>query len=152
MVEVNRILKPDMKPGMFMSMLLGRMYVDQGLVRLCGCGHERPLVYRANKRKVQAYDAGGMVLGVVPDLGPILNDIDIELAPGDQLLLYTDGVTEAMNEFNKPYGLQRLMKIFAKYGHYKPRQLIAVLIEDLQRHRGTAEQNDDVTLIVIRRQ
>jgi sigma-B regulation protein RsbU (phosphoserine phosphatase) len=151
LAEVNRLLKPDLKPGMFMSMLLGRVFAAEGVVRLCGCGHERPLVFRARGGNVQAYDCGGIVLGVMPDVGSLLNDIDISLEPGDQLLLYTDGVTEAMNSRHEQYSLPRLMRTFARHGHSSPRELVAAILDDLARHRGEAEVNDDITLIALRR-
>ena len=151
MTEVNRILKPDLKPGMFMSMLLGRYFTDSGRFLLCGCGHERPLVFRAAGRDVQAYDAGGIVLGVVPDIGAMLNDIEIELAVGDQLLLYTDGVTEAMSEDGQQFGIQRVMQLFSRYGDRSPSELIDIILRDIEKHRGKAEVNDDITLIALRR-
>jgi serine phosphatase RsbU (regulator of sigma subunit) len=151
MTEVNRILKPDLKPGMFMSMLLGRYSVDRGTFVLTGCGHERPLVFRADKRDVQAFDAGGIVLGVVADIGPMLADIEIELAIGDQLLLYTDGVTEAMNEAGEQYGIQRLMHMFSSFGHSSAPDLVDTILADIERHRGQAERNDDITLIALAR-
>jgi phosphoserine phosphatase RsbU/P len=151
MTEVNRILKPDLKPGMFMSMLLGRYNPANGQFLLCGCGHERPLVFRAAGRDVQAFDAGGIVLGVVAEIGAMLNDIEIDLAVGDQLLLYTDGVTEAMDENGQQYGIQRLMQIFSRYGDKRPSELIETILADVATHRGNAEQNDDITLIALGR-
>lgn len=151
LTEVNRILKPDLKAGMFMSMIFGRWLEESGCFQICGCGHERPLVFRREGRDVQAYDAGGIVLGVVPDIGNMLNDIEIKLAAGDQLLFYTDGVTEAMNEEGEQFGLRNLMLSLSRNGDLEPEGLVNAILDDISQHRGDAEPNDDITLIAIRR-
>jgi len=151
LTETNRILKPDLKPGIFMSMLLARINPGSGTCTVSGCGHERPLVFRAEKRNVQAFDAGGIVLGVVPEIGSMVNDMEIKLELGDQLVLYTDGVTEAMDADRNQYSIQRLMETIHKHGERSADELVAAIGADVNRHRGEAEIHDDITLLVLRR-
>jgi serine phosphatase RsbU (regulator of sigma subunit) len=150
-IETNRILKQDLKPGLFMSLLLARMNPARGTLRLAGCGHERPLVYRAATGRVEKIDLGGLVLGVVADNSKQVADADVVLEPGDQILLYTDGVTEAMDPGGGCYTLDRLAGIFAAHGSRAPVELLDEIDKDVARHTAGAEQHDDITLIAVRR-
>ena len=70
------------------------------------------------------------------------------ITPGDTLLLYTDGVTEAMNPGGELYGEERLHSL-AQQDHGSPRALIDALIADVRRHSATATQSDDITLLAV---
>ena len=149
--DANRLLRQDLKPGMFMSLLLGWVDPPGDRLILAGCGHDRPLVWRAREQRVERLDVGGMVLGVVPDLSPHVEELALRLEPGDHLLLYTDGVTEAMDPLRQMFGLERLERFLAQQGHLPPRGLIQALLGELELHRAGAEQHDDITLIALRR-
>lgn len=149
--ETNAILKQDLKPGMFMSLLLAYIDVATGRLLLAGCGHERPLVYRAATRAVERVDTGGLVLGVVPDIGPHIEEKRLALDPGDQILFYTDGVTEAVDPLGGQFGIERLSAVLAQYGHLPPARLVPAVLAALEEHSAGAEQHDDITLIAVRR-
>ncbi len=149
-VEANRLLKQDLKPGLFMSLLLARCDARRGAIKLAGCGHDRPIVFRARTRSVEKIELGGLVLGVVADNSKQVAEAEVELAPGDQLLLYTDGVTEAMDPEKRLYGFDRLCGILSAHGHRSPAELLDAIEHDLARHTHGAEQHDDVTLIALR--
>lgn len=149
--EANRLLKQDLKPGMFMSMLLVAFDSVTGRLHLAGCGHERPLLYRASTQTVERIDLGGLVLGVVPDLGEYLAEQPLDLEPGDQLFLYTDGVTEAVDPHLQPFGIERVEDLVRHHGGEKPKRLVTTLLEALEYHAGGAMQHDDITLIAMRR-
>src|SRR5581483_9997446 len=146
-IEANRLLKQDLKPGLFMSLLLARCDSRRGVLRLAGCGHERPIVWRKRTGQVEKLELGGLVLGVVADNSKQVADLEVHLEPGDHLLLYTDGVTEAMDPEDKPYGFDRLSGIMTAHGHRSPAELLDAIEQDLARHSRGAEQHDDVTLI-----
>jgi len=149
--EGNRLLKQDLKPGMFMSLLLAYLDTGTGRMLLAGCGHERPLVYRAKAGRVEKLEVGGLVLGVVPDIGPHIDEARVDLEPGDQILFYTDGATEAVDPGREQYGVRRLHSFLTRRGHLKPQGLVEALLSDLADHQGGAEQHDDITLIAVRR-
>jgi phosphoserine phosphatase RsbU/P len=149
--ETNAILKQDLKPGMFMSVLLTLVDVATGRLLLAGCGHERPLVYRASTGSVELVDTGGLVLGVVPDIGPHIEEKRVTLGPGDQVLFYTDGVTEAVDPANVQLGMERLQGLLAEHGHLPPAQLIPAVLAAIEAHARGAEQHDDITLIAVRK-
>ena len=149
--EANRLLKQDLKPGMFMSMLLITLDGPTGRLLLAGCGHERPLVYRAATKSVERVDLGGLVLGVVADIGPYLAEERLALEPGDQLFLYTDGVTEAMDQDHKPFGIERVEDLLRHHGNQPPATLVEAFLDAIEFHSGGADQHDDITMIAIRR-
>lgn len=149
--ETNRLLKQDLKPGMFMSMLLITLDGPTGRLLLSGCGHERPILYRAATQSIERIDLGGLVLGVIPDIGPHLAETRLMLEPGDQLFLYTDGVTEAMDANRKGFGIDRVEDLLRHHGAEPPHQLLEAYLDALDFHSGGTDQHDDITMIAIRR-
>jgi len=113
-------------------------------------GHNPPLLVRAADRSVTVLEPNGIVLGVVAD--PDLEEATIELEPGDVLVLYTDGVTEAWNEHDEEFGLERLRALVREADHLDPEALIARVNEAVHRFVGALPQADDYTLLVIQRE
>ena len=138
-------------PGMFLSLLLGRCDPQKKSIRFAGCGHERPLVYRAKSETVERLSLGGLVLGVVADNSKNVAEATVVLEPGDQVLLYTDGVPEAMNPEGKQWKVDRLEATLAAHGTERPKRLLDTIEAEVARHVRGAEQHDDITLIAIRR-
>lgn len=150
-VETNRLLKKDLKPGMFLSLLIGRCDDARGAIRFAGCGHERPLVYRAARKQVEQLDLRGTVLGVLPDITGHVAEAEVTLGPGDHVLLFTDGVNEAMDPAGQQYSVARLTRMLAEYGKLAPAELIRAIDTDLSLHARGADQHDDITMIALRR-
>lgn len=134
-----------------MSMLLMTLDVNTGRLYLAGCGHERPLIYRAAERRIEKMDLGGLVLGVVPDLAPYVEEQQLDLAPGDAVLFYTDGVTEAVDPQRRPFGIEQTEELLLRHGAEPTSSIVARYLEALDLHAGGATQHDDITLIAIRR-
>lgn len=81
-------------------------------------------------------------------------DLDYELFldrlnDGETCLLFTDGVTEAMNESKELYGEKRLMDFMAQHRSAKPKELLSLIFEDLVRYRGEEPQSDDITMLAF---
>ena len=150
-VETNRLLKKDLKPGMFLSLLLGLCDDARRTLRFAACGHEKPLVFRAATGAVETLELGGTVLGVVTDNSRNVGVAEVRLDPGDQVLLYTDGVTEALSKDSQQFGLARLGRTLASHGRRPPAQLLEAIEAELRAHTRGADQHDDITLIALRR-
>ncbi|MFR7809275.1 MAG: PP2C family protein-serine/threonine phosphatase, partial [Butyricimonas faecihominis] len=85
----------------------------------------------------------------------VTSDYDYEeqecyFAPGSQLLLYTDGVSEAQNERSKFYKIDRLFNLVASHSQLAPRQMVEKVVGDVKRFVGKAEQSDDLTVMSFR--
>jgi sigma-B regulation protein RsbU (phosphoserine phosphatase) len=151
--KVNRQLYPDIKEDMFISMAYLVLDHVRATVTLSRAGHDAPLLYRRATQELTKLKPPGLVLGI--DSGSVFdriaNDFAVPLERDDCLVLYTDGVTEALDANGEEYGLDRMMHSVRATAMNGPSAVITRLIEDLRSFVGSTPQNDDITLIVIRK-
>jgi len=143
--HVNRHLLQMGNGRMFVTVLYGvlrRVTRDFVYVR---AGHEPPLTVDANGETKLAAPAAGQPLGLLPD--PELNESILTLAPGSTLLLYTDGATEAMDEEQELFGMERLETEFGAMREVAAQESCSRLLQSLTKYRGGAAQADDITLV-----
>jgi sigma-B regulation protein RsbU (phosphoserine phosphatase) len=151
--QVNRQIYPDIKEDMFISMAYLLLDENNGGVTLCRAGHDAPLLYEAKTGTVRKLNPPGMAIGI--DSGDVFErvtkDYQFTMESGDCLVLYTDGVTEALDAAGEEYGIQRMtdgIQASASQGSVAIRKR---LTDDLMGFIGNSSQNDDITLIVIRK-
>ena len=151
--KVNRQLFPDMKEDMFISMAYTILDHAAGEVSFCRAGHDAPLLYSAATGKVAKVNPPGMALGIdgggAFDRGTRNNAIPMQ--PGDCLILYTDGVTEALDEKGAEYGMERTIASVQASAPDGAAAALKRLTDDVRAFVGSQPQNDDITLIVIRK-
>ncbi len=111
-------------------------------------GHDRPVYYHAATGQISLLDPPGRFLGLMPDL--ILEEKDLTFAPGDTLICYSDGVTDAIRADEEMYGLERLSAIVTQQGQRPAQELVEVIVNDIDQFRGGEEQPDDLTLLVTK--
>jgi len=111
-------------------------------------GHNPPYHQRANGL-LHRLDRGGMILGVLKTSIPYEQG-EIHFGDGDLLVLFTDGVSEAMNSAGVEYGEDRLERILAEAGAVPAQGVMLQIQEDVRRYAGSAAQSDDITLMVVR--
>lgn len=112
-------------------------------------GHDRPIYYRAATQEIRLLDPPGRFLGLLPNL--ILEEASLTLEPGDMLVCYSDGVTDATRRGdNTMYGLEKLRAFIAKHSHHSAQKLVELIIEDVDNFRDGEEQPDDLTLLVTK--
>ena len=137
--------------ALFVTMLIGVLDLETGLLTLVNAGHDSPWLIHSDSSMTHLDsppDAGGPPICMVDDF-PYLAQ-QAQLIPGDALLMYTDGITEAMNAGNEIYGGERLEKALHQAGTLSAQALIERVRVDVGLHVGTAEASDDMTLLVIR--
>jgi serine phosphatase RsbU (regulator of sigma subunit) len=152
-VNTNRVLTPKTNRDLFMTLCLFVWDAKTERLTFTGAGHEPFVYYSHLKKSVSKVKSGGMILGTLPDIEKVSNEQMMQLDKGDMIVLYTDGVTEALNEEgNEMYGLERLMEVTRKLS-IRPNvmDIFKGIFADLQAFMGKASQRDDITLIVIRR-
>jgi len=93
---------------------------------------------------------GGLVLGVLEST--VFKEISIPFNPGDLLLLYSDGITEAMNESFEEFGEERMMNLVNKNRHDSSQNIVEDVFKAVQQHTGDAPQTDDMTMVIVRRE
>lgn len=113
--------------------------------------HEEILVVRENKQ-VERIDTTnlGFFLGLKADISPLVAQQEVDVHPGDGIVLYTDGVIEAMNELGQAYGLDRLCQIISQHWHRSAVEIQQTIVEDVHYHMGTQKLYDDLTLVIIK--
>src|SRR5438067_7912502 len=151
--KVNRQLYPDIKEDMFISMAyLILDHAHNGVV-LSRAGHDAPLLYKSSSQTVTPLKPPGMVLGI--DSGSVFDrltsDVAVPLERDDCLVLYTDGVTEAIDTQGDEFGIERTIQAVRASALNGAPAIVNRLIDDLRTFVGSQSQNDDITLIAIRK-
>jgi serine phosphatase RsbU (regulator of sigma subunit)/putative methionine-R-sulfoxide reductase with GAF domain len=148
--HVNQVLMEDTRSGMFVSMFYAIVDLSTGRLSYARAGHNPPLLLRAHEKSVSMLAPAGMVLGVADDAGLI--EETTTLAPGDVLLLYTDGVTEAINEHEEEFGLERLERITNSALGQSAGAQVSLVDAAVRVFTGERPQFDDFTLVVLKRE
>jgi phosphoserine phosphatase RsbU/P len=151
--KVNRQLYPDIKEDMFISMAyLVLDHQHDGIV-LARAGHDAPLLYKRRSQTVTPIKPPGMVVGI--DSGNVFDrltvDFAVPLERDDCLILYTDGVTEALNTDGDEFGLDRMIQSVRASATDGAQTIVKRIIEDVRNFTGSFPQNDDITVIAIRK-
>jgi sigma-B regulation protein RsbU (phosphoserine phosphatase) len=151
--KVNRQLYPDIKEDMFISMAYLILNHHHDGVTLARAGHDAPLLYKRKPQTVTSIKPPGMVVGI--DSGNVFDrltvDFAVPLERGDCLVLYTDGVTETLNAEGDEFGLDRVMQSVRASANDGAQTIVRKIIEDVRDFTGSVPQNDDITLIAIRK-
>lgn len=144
--RVNALLHPDIPPRMFVTCLYALLDPATGRISFANAGHDLP--YRHSANGVEELRATGMPLGLMPNM--TYEETEVILAPGESLLLHSDGIVEAHNPAGEMFGLARLEARVA--AHQGGTGLISDVLSELAAFVGDEwEQEDDVTLVLLQR-
>jgi phosphoserine phosphatase RsbU/P len=150
LMRANRILTEDRLASLFLSGLYARVDLDSGVVTYANAGHDRPLLIRRDGAKHVELDAPGVILGAFRSIE--LADCMVQLQPGDTLVFYTDGVTEARDGDGRLFGDERLAEA-ARSGAVEgdAQGVSRAILDAVADFAGDAAQSDDLTLVVVQR-
>ncbi|MDD5067674.1 MAG: PP2C family protein-serine/threonine phosphatase [bacterium] len=149
LILLNGIFNKHIGGDKFMTMLYLIWKPERSSLVYSSAGHEHILVYRDSEKKVEEIESGGIMLGVTTEIEKYIEEKEIRLNPRDKILLYTDGVTEALNPDKDRYGLEKLKISFQDHSLRPVPDLMQLIQDDLFRFMGTTPQYDDITLVVI---
>jgi sigma-B regulation protein RsbU (phosphoserine phosphatase) len=148
---VNRYLFPDIREDMFISMIYGILDPADGSFIFCRAGHEPALIYRKASNEVEISKPKGLALGI--DSGNVFErvttDEHITLDSGDCVLLYTDGVKEALNAGEEEFGLERLSQTFREAARLGAEAVVKQVQKAVKTFTDEGPQMDDVTIVAI---
>jgi sigma-B regulation protein RsbU (phosphoserine phosphatase) len=151
--KVNRQLYPDIKEDMFISMAYLILDHARNTVTLARAGHDAPLLFKAASGAVEKLKPPGLVVGI--DSGSVFdrltNNFNVPLERDDCLILYTDGVTEALDAEGNEFGIERTMESVQASAKSGASAIVTRVIDDVRNFVGSTAQNDDITLIAIRK-
>ncbi len=147
----NERILLDTRSGMFVTAFYGVLEPGTGRMRYVNAGHNPPYMFSTQKNKtVDWLRATGMAIGVMEDA--TWGQKIIKFFPGDILLLYTDGITDAQDARGNYYGEKRLQEVVRAMRGKQASQILDGVLDDLQRFTGGMPQQDDITLMVVCRQ
>jgi sigma-B regulation protein RsbU (phosphoserine phosphatase) len=138
--HLNRTLLEDFPCGKFVTMVYGVLDAKARKVTFASAGHPRPLLVNGHRSFLDVET--GLPLGLGQSVYP---EKTVELTPGTQVLLYTDGITEAMNATEEEYGPARLIQHF-----HDPEACVNGLIAEVQAFGAGSKHTDDATAVLIR--
>ncbi len=147
--RTNDLILSDARSDLFVTVFYVILRPRSGDVVYANAGHMPPLVVRADEGTIEELRVPGMALGILPDVQ--FGEHSSHLMPGDTLILYTDGVTDAMNVQKESFGLERLKELVQRHRHKSAQDLAEAINAGVVGFVGEATQFDDVTLVVARR-
>lgn len=123
---------------------------EAGQLKLSG-QHEDVIVVRSQGeiQHIDTFDLG-FPLALEDDIRPFIKQVQIKLEPGDVVVLYTDGITEAVNVRRRQYGLERLQQMVQQHLKQSAADIRQAVIADIQNYIGDQPLRDDLTLVVLK--
>lgn len=152
LMAVNELICQDIEPDMFISLIYLIIDTDQNTVTYARAGHEPIIFYHAKDSTCELIKPEGMVLGI--DNGPLFNnslrEVNFQMHPGDIIVLYTDGITEAINDKGEEFGIANLMDAIRISSADTAEGIVNNISERIGRFTGNLPQQDDLTLVVLK--
>jgi len=152
--RVNRFVTDDMKRGMFVTMFYMILDSRNRIIHYASAGHNPMILYRGNSKQTYYLNPSGFPVGIqLPDISLFDQKIEqdsIRLREDDLLVLYTDGVTEAMNPKRELYRDERFLDAIRKNAQYDVSDFIANVKDDIKHHTQGFPQNDDITYVGVK--
>lgn len=147
--RTNTILATERQTGLFVTALATTIDTRTGVVRFASAGHESPLVLSPDAPPRQLDEPAAPLLGAFERLEVAATEL--RLQPGESLVLYTDGVTDAIDPAGRRFGEERFIETLAAASRQPAEDIRAAVIDAVAAFRGPAEAADDLALLVVQR-
>lgn len=147
MQRSNTFLCQENANDMFVTVFYGILDIHTGSITYCNAGHNPPILIKKDNTVISVPLTNDFVLGELEDMA--YHEKTLQLMPGDNLLLYTDGITEAMNIRKEQYGEKRLADYCRNLAGKSPKEIIEKITETVGEFVIGAVQSDDITLLSI---
>ncbi len=148
--RANDLILADARSDLFVTLFYAILDIEQGTLTYANGGHNPPLVFDGRVDRITPLAAPGMALGIVS--GIELEEREIALGPGDTVLFYTDGVTDALNDEVDEFGLKRLRRVVQAHQSQSAADIVQAVNRAVAEFVGDTPQFDDFTLLVLKRQ
>jgi sigma-B regulation protein RsbU (phosphoserine phosphatase) len=145
----NNMLFHSTAPGKFATLFYGILDSGSNQITYCNAGHNNPFLIACNGEMTEL-TTGGIIVGIMPDAQ--FDESTIVINPGELLVLFSDGITEAMNNADEEFGDQRLSDVVLKNRNEPAERIIEIIFSEVKSFIGSSSQMDDMTLVVIQRE
>ena len=150
LLSTNRLLLEITQANMFVTVFYGVIELANGALQYARAGHDYPLLFNPDTGACRTLVGRGIVLGCLETVS--LEEMTVHLHPGDLLVLYTDGITDANASSGEFFGIERLRDLVCATGELSPQRVCDLLFEQVDRFRAGAVQYDDMAVLVMRMQ
>lgn len=149
MSRINKLIHKTFAEEQFVTMFYAELSNDpKGLMLYSNAGHNSPMVYRADQKRIDHLEATGQIMGPFPD--GVYKVDNTYLNTGDVVVLYTDGIVEAVGG-GVMYGDERLEKKISELAHLTAKEICRSLLDDVLQYSAASDDGDDLTVVVIKR-
>jgi sigma-B regulation protein RsbU (phosphoserine phosphatase) len=145
----NKLIFQSTDPEKFATLFYGVLDTNTHELSYCNAGHEIPFVFSGDGDPGRL-ETGGMALGVMEEF-PYQSDT-VTLNKGDLLVVYSDGIPDATNEFDHPFGEDNLISLIRQLRDRPVMSIIDGIVDAVKEHEGKTEQLDDLTLVIVKRE
>jgi len=149
MQGTNKMLYRSTESTKFATFFYGILDVEKSTICFANGGHDAPLLFHEDENP-QHLKATGLLLGVMAETD--YSEQMISLEPNDILVLFTDGITEAMNQQGDLFGLDRLIEIVTLNRNRSAQKILDSILQDIRKHAKDASQSDDITVMIVKRE
>jgi sigma-B regulation protein RsbU (phosphoserine phosphatase) len=146
--EVNNILVDESPSNMFVTVFYGVLDTRSGSFEYSNAGHNSPYLISNDGSIIQLSNVGGLLLGAMKDVEYQSNVI--MLKPGESVVFYTDGVTEAFNKNEEEFNEKRLEEVLLNKNGFAPKDFVQQVFEQVQNFTNGVEQSDDITCLALK--
>jgi len=148
LTNCNRLMYLSTTHDRFATLFYGRLDVRSNVLTYCNAGHERP--YHLTKDgETRRLTAGGLAVGILEEFE--YEDDIVILQNGDMVVIFSDGVTDMINSRDEAFGEKGLEKILDSNRELPAKELVELIISDVNKHAGSEPAFDDVTVVVIKK-
>lgn len=145
--EMNNSISDNNESNMFVTLIVGILDLETGVMKLCNAGHNPPILIHPDKHVSFLEFPTQIFVGVIEDF--TYTDAEITLEKGSKLFLYTDGITEAENTEKELYGDDKLLEVLSANTSSNVRTTVDVIVSSIADHVKEAEASDDLTILLI---
>jgi sigma-B regulation protein RsbU (phosphoserine phosphatase) len=147
MRKVNQLLHESTDRDKFVTAFYGVLDFKNRVLIFSNAGHNPPILFRSGGR-IDYLEEGGVALGVLAEAS--YEERPVAVRPGDVLVLFTDGISEAESERGEHFGQQRIEQVVAAHVHRTAQEIMDALIASVREWAGDRGPSDDLTLVVLR--
>jgi sigma-B regulation protein RsbU (phosphoserine phosphatase) len=149
LMRASNLILNDSQSDLFLSAFYAKLDAETGRLIYCNAGHNPALWLRASDGEFEELTTPGIILGAFEEIE--LEEQRIDIAPGDLITLYTDGVTETINPAHQEFGVERLLALLASSAEAGAHQILKRVVDAVDNFADGAPPFDDLTMVVVKR-
>lgn len=152
-IKLNRMIRKTQNKKMFVTAVFALIDLEKNTCSLFNAGHLPPYKISGDSKELFKIKRHGITLGAVDDISQDMGDTEVvfEFKKNDKLVLYTDGVSEAMNAGKNEYGFDKLEMFLNLNADKCPKELLKSLLDDVSKFTSDTEQKDDMSIMILGR-